>query len=276
MVAGSNRLSTKIRKIILLIGFVSQSVFAQSSNIPLWDLAGDSWQDRHKVFKPGWFFSGDRLAYTGAGLMAVSIAFVNDGRWQNALYDPAYQQRWFLQNIAEPFGNPYVVAPLLIANHELARILGKRSWQTASQKAFSSMAWAATITFSLKLATHRQRPAEALNPDPYRFDGPSFRLQNLSFPSGHTTIAFATAVSLSLSLDRWYYTIPLLTLASATGYQRVVAGKHWPSDVFLGALIGSGVAYSVHRAPRQEGRLKAMLLPLGQGGLLFALNWQFN
>ncbi|HSB79589.1 MAG TPA: phosphatase PAP2 family protein [Candidatus Methylomirabilis sp.] len=65
-----------------------------------------------------------------------------------------------------------------------------------------------------------------------------------SFPSGHATTAFATALILSF----WYprYTSLFLTLAVLVGLSRVVLGAHFPSDVLAGAVLGTGVALVVY------------------------------
>lgn len=61
-----------------------------------------------------------------------------------------------------------------------------------------------------------------------------------SFPSGHTSQAFATATSLSLAYPKWYVIAPSLLWAGAVGYSRMELGVHYPSDVLVGALIGIG------------------------------------
>ena len=64
-----------------------------------------------------------------------------------------------------------------------------------------------------------------------------------SFPSGHTSSAFATATSLSLCYPKWYVIAPSFLWASAVGYSRMELGVHYPSDVLVGAIIGSGCSW---------------------------------
>ena len=64
-----------------------------------------------------------------------------------------------------------------------------------------------------------------------------------SFPSGHTSIAFATATSLSLAYPKWYVIVPGYTWAGTVAYSRMYLGVHYPSDVLIGALVGAGSAY---------------------------------
>jgi membrane-associated phospholipid phosphatase len=67
-----------------------------------------------------------------------------------------------------------------------------------------------------------------------------------SFPSGHTSGAFATATSLSLSYPKWYIIAPSFAYASLVGYSRMHLGVHYPSDVLAGAAIGAGSAWLTH------------------------------
>ncbi|MFA5973223.1 MAG: phosphatase PAP2 family protein [Lentimicrobiaceae bacterium] len=60
-----------------------------------------------------------------------------------------------------------------------------------------------------------------------------------SFPSGHTTDAFAFAVAAALVFRKWYILIPALIWAFLVGYSRMNLGVHFPSDVLAGALIGA-------------------------------------
>jgi len=64
-----------------------------------------------------------------------------------------------------------------------------------------------------------------------------------SFPSGHTSDAFALATAVSIAYPKWYIIIPSYAWAGAVGYSRMNLGVHYPSDVLAGALIGAGSAY---------------------------------
>jgi membrane-associated phospholipid phosphatase len=63
-----------------------------------------------------------------------------------------------------------------------------------------------------------------------------------SFPSGHTSQAFAMATSVSLNYPRWYVIAPFFLWAGAVGYSRMDLGVHYPSDVLTGAILGAGCA----------------------------------
>ena len=74
-----------------------------------------------------------------------------------------------------------------------------------------------------------------------------------AFPSGHTANAFAAAVFLSSvyaklhpgsSATPWIWA-GSLTLAAATGYMRYRGGKHFPTDITSGAIIGSLIGWGL-------------------------------
>lgn len=68
-----------------------------------------------------------------------------------------------------------------------------------------------------------------------------------SFPSGHTSSAFAAATSISLSYPKWYVIAPSYLWAGTVGFARMDLGVHYPSDVLAGAIIGSGSAYLTYK-----------------------------
>ncbi len=63
-----------------------------------------------------------------------------------------------------------------------------------------------------------------------------------SFPSGHTTTAFAAWGFLALLIRRKPWQFGLAVLAMLVGYSRIHISQHFLIDVIAGAILGSGIA----------------------------------
>jgi membrane-associated phospholipid phosphatase len=68
-------------------------------------------------------------------------------------------------------------------------------------------------------------------------------LKQYSFPSGHTTTAFAMAGFIALTFSSLPLRILVLLLAVIAGVSRISVGAHWPEDVLAGATLGLMIAY---------------------------------
>ena len=84
---------------------------------------------------------------------------------------------------------------------------------------------------------------------------------NLSLPSGHTSVAFAAAAFLSTTYadlhgstgtSKWIWASSL-GVASLVGVARVEGGKHFPTDVLIGAAMGATIGHLVPRLHRMGG-----------------------
>lgn len=97
------------------------------------------------------------------------------------------------------------------------------------------------VTHVLKIGFDRPRPYETLA-NVHTPIGPA---DTRSFPSGHSSTAFATATMLALTYPKWYVIVPAYTWAGLAGYSRIAVGVHYPSDVIVGALVGAGTSLLV-------------------------------
>jgi membrane-associated phospholipid phosphatase len=92
------------------------------------------------------------------------------------------------------------------------------------------------LNTAIKLAVRRRRPDLAGLP-------PLTGTQTqLSFPSAHASTSFVAA---QLFHRLGLPALPLYALASGLALSRLYLGVHYPSDVLVGALLGSAVAGSV-------------------------------
>jgi membrane-associated phospholipid phosphatase len=137
------------------------------------------------------------------------------------------------------------------------------------------------VTGLLKGVLGRSRPfvSNAQNPRDFRLGGGFRTTERQSFPSGHTTTAFAAAAAVTSEIRRLrpkalpYVATVMYGGATLVGLSRMYHDKHWASDVALGAAIGtfSGlkvVRYSHAHPENMIDRviLRAMVTPDGRGG----------
>jgi membrane-associated phospholipid phosphatase len=145
-----------------------------------------------------------------------------------------------------------------------------------------AVAIAGTLDQIAKLLVARQRPfahfREPAGPGPRDPD------ENLSFYSGHTSLAFSLAVaSGTIASMRGYRLAPVvwvtsLPVALMTGYFRIAADKHYLTDVLAGAVFGSAVGLVVpllfHRAPAASmeppDAANVVLTPIHSSAFVFA------
>lgn len=112
------------------------------------------------------------------------------------------------------------------------------------------------VTPVLKIATGRSRPNRNQGYNDFRpFSG------SMSFPSGHTTQAFAVASVISAHYDNLLVDTVAYGVAAAAGLARTYHDAHFASDVVAGAIIGTLVGQAVveHNQKLREGKLA--LLP---------------
>ncbi|MDZ7936014.1 MAG: phosphatase PAP2 family protein [Emticicia sp.] len=107
----------------------------------------------------------------------------------------------------------------------------------------TSLAISMGTTYTLKKIVNRDRPYIT-----YPVIQPYYIENDPAFPSGHTTAAFTTATTLSLTFKKWYVVVPAYTWAGAVAYSRLHLGVHYPSDVLAGAAIGAGSAWLCYKA----------------------------
>ncbi len=80
-----------------------------------------------------------------------------------------------------------------------------------------------------------------------------------AFPSGHTATIFAAAASIADSYPEKWVSYAAYGTATLVGISRVMESAHWPSDVFVGAIIGIGSTKIVENLPFNRKYAKVQL-----------------
>ena len=192
------------------------------------------------VFVPFKLEVSDLAKIAATSTVAVMV-FAND----EEIMDFAQKNKNSLsENLAvfgEAFGSEWgagaaaagLVVGIVMKNNEI---------KSVSLMAAKAMLVAGLATRALKTSVERTRPNETT--DPYVFNGGE---DSHSFPSGHTTQAFALATVIAESTKKHSTFIPILAYSAAAiaGWSRVHDRAHWASDIIVGGLIGHLVAKSL-------------------------------
>jgi membrane-associated phospholipid phosphatase len=102
------------------------------------------------------------------------------------------------------------------------------------------------LTLGLKLAVRRDRP-----------DGTGY-----SFPSGHSSVTFASATVLQRHLG-WRAALPTYTVASYVAISRLHENRHFLSDVTFGAALGIAAGRTITRHGRNTWVMTPASVPGG-------------
>ncbi len=160
---------------------------------------------------------------------------------------------------------------LLLGGFYLAGVIGKdsKAKNVCLDGLAASLIATGMITPVIGTLVGRERPTEEQGAYSFKpFDG-------RSFPSGHSTQAFAVASVIATSYDQLWVKAAAYGLATMTAWERVRRGKHFPTDVVAGAAIGTLVGHSVvhfnrklrsgEREPERTGT-RLTLVPVVSGG----------
>jgi membrane-associated phospholipid phosphatase len=126
----------------------------------------------------------------------------------------------------------------------------KKNALRASQAAFLflSVAFSGIGVNILKVIFGKARPKLLYDENFFGFTWFADTYNYFSFPSGHTTTAFAVATALSLMLPR--YGIFFYMYAVLMALSRVLSWWHYPSDVIAGLLLGTIVTLILYNSKK--------------------------
>jgi membrane-associated phospholipid phosphatase len=204
-------------------------------------------------------FSGHNLVPLAVGVAATTTASAFDGRTQD-----------LLQGVCSACGGTGAAAggtamvPVVGALFVAGRFSAPGRFRAATYDFAQALAVNAAYSGLLKYGLRRERP-----------DGSD----QLSFPSGHTSSAFALAAVTSHHYG-WKAGVPAYVLASGIGLSRIERNRHHLSDVLAGATLGVIVGRTVSRLDGERPAGKRLVSlgpatdPRGQGvGLSLSASW---
>ena len=141
-----------------------------------------------------------------------------------------------------------------IATYALGRIVDKPKVTAVGADLIRAQIVTQTLTAGIKMAVQRDRP-----------DGTQY-----SFPSGHSSVTFATATVLQRDLG-WKVGVPAYGLATFVAASRVQSKRHFLSDVAFGAALGIVAGRSVTVGKGEARFAVAPAMVPGGGAVNFTL-----
>lgn len=205
----------------------------------------------------GPLFDGRDAWIAGTYLLGAAVAFPFDEPIALAIRDSVFQETPGLKKSARAFNLLGFPGSLIISTglYGGGLIFDNDDVADAGLHIGESILLAEGFTFVLKMLAGRARPHRDIrNPFDFAF-GRGFREGDdyQSFPSGHTSAAFATGAAAAHEIERVIggndYLIGLLTYgpAALVGLSRMFDNRHWTSDVVFGAAIGAFSGWKVVR-----------------------------
>lgn len=229
-----------------------------------------------------------RDAWLAAGFAGLTVAmFPVDEHLARTLRDSSLQSNRFLSDVSK--GAETLVQPGAIiigaGLYTVGRIGGWRNVADLGWHGTESLIVASAATTVLKGMLGRARPYVSGDTNSHDFGfgrgfGKNGKYQ--SFPSGHTTAAFAVAAAVTSESRRfwpgheWVVAPVMYGGATLVGLSRIYHDAHWASDVALGAAIGTFgglkvVRYSHHHPDNFVDRimLPMRVVPTTQGARMW-------
>ncbi|HEX7878506.1 MAG TPA: phosphatase PAP2 family protein [Candidatus Eisenbacteria bacterium] len=169
-----------------------------------------------------------------------------------------------VSHTARSFGEPIMLGAGLGLVALAGPVLGHKEWTGSALRIGGGVAVAAGSSALLKEAFGRSRPNESTDDgdDLSPFSG------HRSFPSGHTTVAFALATGIDQETRAGWVPWVAYPAAALVGWSRVRDNRHGTSDVVAGAILGTVVARHVVKYEQKLTKpgVKSMNVHLDQVG----------
>lgn len=216
----------------------------------------------------------DAVLAGGFAILTVAM-FPADRSIARRLQVPGNQENAFFKNASRDV--QYLADPgsviIGVSVYGIGRLAGWRTVEDLGLHGTEAVALSGAITTVLKGTLGRARPYVSADTNPHDFSiGRGFTKGNAydSFPSGHTTVAFAAAAAVTSESRRWWPHETWLVApamyggATLVGLSRMYNNAHWASDVALGAAIGtfSGLKVVRYSHAHPDNRVDRVLLGL--------------
>jgi hypothetical protein len=251
---------------------LSPFVTAENSWRPLWLRAGiEAAEENPAGFN--WRFGGDYIRKASSDLVKVWTA---PARWGGSdflkaavvvgatglLYAFDREIYTFVQDnktdlsvsassIISKMGNGGYLTGFLAVLYGSGELFNSRPLRKTALVGLESFIAASTVILALKVVVGRARPYTG--EEPVSFHPFSFVGRYMSFASGDSAGAFAVATTIAEQSNSAWVDVLAYGAAGLVALYRVHDRKHWPSDIFVGSVIGYFTARAVNALNKDGG-----------------------
>ncbi|WP_207432317.1 phosphatase PAP2 family protein [Sabulibacter ruber] len=181
------------------------------------------------------------LLRSSSALLATGLFIASYQHFDRPIHVLSQASRTPLTNntakVLQPMGTALPLHATFAAMFTIGALAKRPKMRDAAIVGLGSFYINSLVTDKLKKTFQRHRPSNTS--DSQLFDGADGNGTNTSFPSSHTSNAFAAATAIASVYhdSRW---VPQLAYGVATlvGLSRINDNKHWASDVLAGAAVG--------------------------------------
>jgi membrane-associated phospholipid phosphatase len=136
---------------------------------------------------------------------------------------------------------------MYVVGQGVAGLAGNEKGYERSIGMLKATLYSNSITQVLKVTVREQRPND--------------KHQRDSFPSGHSTMAFAFG-GYVFEEHGWKWGVPALAMSLFSGASRINDNKHHLHDVFAGATIGLAYGIGMSKLNKKKNGLSFMIVPI--------------
>ncbi|RPH35704.1 phosphatase PAP2 family protein [bacterium] len=209
-----------------------------------------------------WLKAGGTVALTGAAALLDDEGLSLMDRNRNSLNDR-------LEKVFVNYGD--IGGVLAFAGgFYVTGLLTRHTWlRETGLLVGTSVLLSGTVSTIMKVVGGRARPYMNLGNHYFK----PFTLTNedyISFPSGHTIVAFSTSTVLARQIGNPWATAGLYALATATAVSRTYSRNHWFSDVVCGGIISTLISNSIvswYERGQETSPLLGLTIEPGPGGI---------
>ena len=214
----------------------------------------------------------DRENWAEFGLITGGIYITSemlDDHWKDEMVNESHPYYYKgIDKIGDAWGDGRLSGTFLLGLYSYGRLTNDNHYISTSQNMLQTVVYTAITTQVIKRVFRRDRPNAA-------DDEAGWFGEGVSFPSGHTSNAFAVTQSFLNSMDEPSIGTQILFygLATSTALARTYDNAHWATDTIAGALLGIYTANYVSAQNRDQRNKRSIIPYIGTNTIGFNMSW---